>query len=197
MSEQRHINDAGLKIIKLAEGYRAKPYTDKNDGWTVGYGHLLRPAELENGRPIKELYNEEECASLLRLDVTIAETLVRVYAKVDLTDNQFSALCSFAYNLGAEYFRTSTLLRMLNQGDRHGAAGQFKRWRKDDGLVRPGLVKRRMIEEALFLSSEPDALGLVERLFAEADAIYRGSQAAYGRITNEAMDLVRDLAGGI
>jgi len=76
--------------------------------------------------------------------------------KVALTQNQFDALVSFVYNLGVEAFRTSTLLRKLNNADYRGAAAEFKRWKNAtvNGKLTElaGLVRRRKSEEQLFLS---------------------------------------------
>lgn len=73
------------------------------------------------------------------------------YVKVKLTQNQFDALVSFVYNVGVGAFRTSTLLRKLNNGDYVGAAAEFKRWKFGGGKELPGLVRRRKAEEQLFL----------------------------------------------
>ncbi|EDH9820259.1 TPA_asm: lysozyme, partial [Salmonella enterica subsp. enterica serovar Typhimurium] len=72
--------------------------------------------------------------------------------KVKLTQGQFDALVSFAYNLGARTLSSSTLLRKLNSGDYAGAADEFLRWNKAGGKVLNGLTRRREAERALFLS---------------------------------------------
>lgn len=77
------------------------------------------------------------------------ETLVLV----PLSDNEFSALVSFAFNLGANNLKNSTLLREPNIGNRRGAADQFSRWVLAGGVTMPGLVRRRMAEHDLFLTS--------------------------------------------
>jgi hypothetical protein len=71
---------------------------------------------------------------------------------VPVNPNEFSALVSFAYNLGAEALRKSTLLRLLNAHNYAGAAGQFSRWTYAAGKQLPGLVRRRAAERALFLT---------------------------------------------
>ena len=70
--------------------------------------------------------------------------------KVPLNPNQFGALTSFTYNLGAGNLRSSTLLRKLNAGDYAGAAAEFARWNKAGGKVLKGLTRRRAAERALF-----------------------------------------------
>ena len=51
-------------------------------------------------------------------------------SRVSLNENQFGALVSFTYNLGAGNLASSTLLRKLNAGDYAGAAAEFPRWNK-------------------------------------------------------------------
>ena len=80
------------------------------------------------------------------------ESDVSNLVKVKLTQGQFDALVSFAYNLGARALSTSTLLQKLNAGDYTGAADEFPRWNKAGGKVLPGLTWRREAERALFLS---------------------------------------------
>ena len=64
--------------------------------------------------------------------------------------HQFDALVSFAYNVGIGNLKSSTLLRKLNAGDYDGAALEFHRWKRSNGRVLPGLVRRRAAEALLF-----------------------------------------------
>lgn len=68
------------------------------------------------------------------------------------TQGQFDAMVSLAYNIGAEAFRKSTLLRLHNAGARDQAAAQFDKWNKQAGVVLKGLVRRRAAEKAMYLS---------------------------------------------
>jgi GH24 family phage-related lysozyme (muramidase) len=74
----------------------------------------------------------------------------RSIVKVDLNPNERAALISLVYNIGEANFKASTLLKLLNEGDRPGAAEQFARWNKSGGQVLDGLTKRRQIEAELF-----------------------------------------------
>ncbi|MDF0540734.1 lysozyme [Sphingobium sp. H39-3-25] len=69
-----------------------------------------------------------------------------------MTQSQFDAMVSLAFNIGSEAFRKSTLLKKHLAGDFEGAAAQFSRWNKAVGKVLAGLVKRRAAEAALYLS---------------------------------------------
>jgi lysozyme len=66
------------------------------------------------------------------------------------TDGQLAALYSFTYNEGTHALATSTLLRLLNNGDVEGAAAQFARWNLVKGVVSRGLIRRRALEKSVF-----------------------------------------------
>lgn len=142
------INSAGLAIIKDREGLRLTAYRDSGGVLTIGYGHTSAagaPA-VKAGMTI----TKAEAETILSRDVAWAERAVAELVKVPLTENQFSALVSFTFNLGPDQVWDSTLLRKLNAGDYAGAAAQFDRWIYDNGKPQPGLVTRRRMERALF-----------------------------------------------
>ncbi|PKU23162.1 lysozyme [Telmatospirillum siberiense] len=140
----RHINAAGLDLIKSFEGLRLTAYPDPQSGeapWTIGYGHAGHVLE-------GDVITEQQADAFLAADLAVFEAGVSSSATVPLTDNQFAALVSFSFNLGLGRLRGSTLLRRLNNGDYDGAAGEFPKW-TSGGL--PGLVRRRAAERDLFL----------------------------------------------
>ncbi len=139
----RRINKEALDLIKRWEGLKLEAYQDTGGVWTIGYGHTLT---AKPGMRILESTAEE----LLRRDLRDAERAVERMVKVDLTDGQFGALVSFVFNVGAEAFRTSTLLKRLNSGDYDAVPGQLMRWVKDNGRTLPGLVNRRAAEVGLW-----------------------------------------------
>ena len=143
----RQINQAGIELLKRAEGLRLTAYKDPVGIWTIGYG------STRNVKPGMRI-SAEEAEQLLKMDLWRFEKAVQVLTKVPLTDNQFSALVSFAYNIGENALAKSTLLRKLNAGDYQGAAKEFRRWVKAGGITLPGLVRRREAEMQLFL--KPD-----------------------------------------
>ena len=96
--------------------------------------------------------SEDEAEALLAADLKTAESGVSRLVSVPLAQNQFDALVSFAYNLGAASLMSSTLLRKLNAGDYNDAADELPRWVYAGGRVLPGLVRRRNAEQRLFLS---------------------------------------------
>lgn len=58
----------------------------------------------------------------------------------------------FAYNLGINALKGSTLLKKINAGDYIGAANEFHKWNKAGGKELAGLTRRRGAEKSLFLS---------------------------------------------
>lgn len=145
-------NLEGCRLIKEAEGLMLGPYICAGGVWSIAWG----ATRDINGNPItKDTLDitREDAQTLFVSQLAKREKVVSGLVKVALSENQFSALVSFVYNIGAGAFKDSTLLRLLNQGDYIGAAGQFKRWRKAKGKVLDGLVARRKKEELLFLKS--------------------------------------------
>lgn len=144
-SGQMQISEKGISLIKRWEGFVGVAYRDPVGVWTIGYGHTkgVKPGQS---------MSESQALHLLREEVKEYEEPVRRLVSVDLNQNQFDALTSFTYNLGAGAFSQSTLLAILNQGRYQAAADQFLRWVRAGGRVLPGLVSRRQDERELFLS---------------------------------------------
>ncbi len=141
-----------IEMIKKHEGLRLEAYLPtKNDVWTIGYGHTKT---AHKGMVI----TEQRAEDLLRQDIRWVEKCIHDNVKVPLTQNQFDALGSLIYNIGATAFAKSTLLSKLNNGDYDGAAKQFLVWNKQTNRktgkreVLAGLVTRRKDEMKLFLS---------------------------------------------
>ncbi|MBY0421805.1 MAG: lysozyme, partial [Parvularculaceae bacterium] len=109
-------SDTGIALIKRFEGLELKAYQDVAGIWTIGYGHT--GDDVKAGMKI----SEREAEELLRKDVKRFEDGVLRLVTVSLNQNEFDALVSFTFNVGAEAFRKSTARRRLNAGDRVGAA---------------------------------------------------------------------------
>jgi lysozyme len=143
-------NDAGIQIIKAFEGFRSKPYKCSANVSTVGFGSTRG---FDNG-PVRmdmEPVTREEAEELLRRDIRQTESAVGKLIKVALTENEFSALCSFCYNVGSGNLQRSSLRLKLNRNDRLGAADEFPKWRRAAGKILRGLVLRREAERILFM----------------------------------------------
>lgn len=140
----REINQAGLDLIKHFEGLYLKAYLCPAKVWTIGYGHT-GPEVNKDSR-----CTNDEAEVILFKDLAKFCRIVADNVKVSLTDNQFSALVSFCFNIGENAFKTSTLLRRLNEGKVDLASEQFVRWDKVNGKPIKGLTFRRSAEQAFF-----------------------------------------------
>lgn len=137
-------SDKGKAIIKRHEGLRLQAYKCPAGVVTIGYGHTRNAFE---GQKI----SERDAEVLLAYDVKTAEDVVNRYVKVELNQNQFDALVSFVFNLGAGNFGKSTLLKVINKNPNDPAiTAQFQRWINAGGKPLPGLVKRRQEEAKLY-----------------------------------------------
>ncbi|WP_254609759.1 lysozyme [Burkholderia lata] len=143
------INQAGLGLIKQFAGLRLSAYYNVVGILTIGYGHT--GPDVKPGLTITEAKADE----LLNSDLARFESGVGDLVKVPLSANQFSALVSFSWDQGLRTLRSSTLLRLLNQGDYRGAAQQFRSWDKAGGQERKTLLMRRDAERALFETPAP------------------------------------------
>lgn len=144
-----NMSDHGLDLLKEWEGCVLKPYKDSGGKWTIGVGHLITTEEKKSGK-FNGAITMEEALDLLACDIQPAEYVVNDAVKVSLTQNQFDALVSFAFNCGCMAFRHSTLCALLNQGQYDQVPVQLLRWNKVGGKVCDGLVKRRACEIKLW-----------------------------------------------
>jgi len=144
-------SDNGIDLIKRFEGFSAKPYLCPANVPTIGYGSTYycdgSTVALDD-----DPLTEQEATKLLKYNIKKFEDAVSKLVTVPITQNEFDALVSFVYNLGPNALKKSTLLRLLNAGDKESAAEQFLRWTKASGRELPGLVKRREAERKLFLT---------------------------------------------
>lgn len=137
------ISQTGIDLIKHFEGLRLEAYRDPTNVITIGYGHT-KTAQMG------QVITEKGAESLLRKDIAVHSEPIERLVKVQLTQGEYDALCSFIFNLGEPAFKSSTLLRKLNSGDKVGAAKEFDKWVYAGGKVLPGLKRRRAAERTLF-----------------------------------------------
>lgn len=137
-------SEAGCELIKSFEKLELKAYQDTGGVWTVGWGHT--------GPDVKEStwVDPQGAERLFQEDVSWAEGVVDGNITVPLEQYQYDALVSFVFNIGAYQFRTSTLVKKLNQKKYDEVPGELRRWVYDEHKVEPGLVKRRDKEATLF-----------------------------------------------
>lgn len=168
------INQATVDLVKEFEGLRLDAYKDAVGVWTIGYG-TTAAAGVGIAPNAGMRITQEQAEEYLRLGLEKFAAQIKGGITVPVTENQFGAMVSLAYNIGPGAFLKSTLLRKLNAGDYVGAAAEFARWNKAGGKVLRGLTRRREAERALFerdsvvMSQNPGflnmILGLVGRIF--------------------------------
>lgn len=149
----RRLSSRGAAFIGRFEGFRPLPYNDPAGHATIGYGHLIHLGRVtEDDRRKWKRMSQAQGLALLRKDSQRFADAVRRLVKPKLKQHEFDALVSFAFNVGVHAFEKSTLLKLLNRGDRRGAAAQLIRWDKAGGKRLPGLTRRRRAERLLFLT---------------------------------------------
>lgn len=140
------ISDAGIALVKQFEGCKLEAYRDAVGIWTVGFGHT--GPDVHPGMKI----TQEEADDLLADDLKVFEHCVNSAVSVPLTQGEFDACVSLAFNIGCGRFRASTLVRKLVDND-DSASTEFLRWNKAGGRVLAGLTRRREAEKDLFESA--------------------------------------------
>jgi len=137
-----------MELIKSFEGYRRSSARLADGRWTIGYGHTKTAREGVEVSP-------SDAEALLIYDLMEITQAVNDWTFAPLTQNQFDALVSFAFNVGLENFRRSMVLRRVNEGAMLQAAAALDLWRKADfegeRIVVDALVRRRAAEKSMFL----------------------------------------------
>jgi lysozyme len=137
----------GVELIRHFEGCRFDAYLCPAGVWTIGYGHT---AGVKEGDSI----DQEAAEAFLIEDLETFEQAVTRLVEVPLTQQQFDALVSWTFNLGAGNLAESTLLKKLNNYQYAEVPEQMMRWVRAGGQVLEGLVRRRAAEAALFQNKD-------------------------------------------
>lgn len=132
-------------FISSFEGCKLTAYKCAAGVWTIGYGHTK--GVREGDTCTQELAN-----SWLTDDIRETQLLLAHYVNVPVTEGEFIALVSLAFNVGVGSLMKSKLLRKLNSGDRDGAAEEFLDFDLANGKKVAGLTRRRKAEYDLFLT---------------------------------------------
>lgn len=151
----RTVNRETIEHVKRWEGLKLTAYPDpgSRDGtpWTIGYGHTSDGfMKVHRGLTI----TPKQAEDALEFDLNETAAAVENLVKVELTDNQFGALVSFAFNIGLKAFAKSTLLKKLNKGDYSAVPGELAKWKYNDGKPMDGLINRRAAEAGLWAKGE-------------------------------------------
>ena len=157
-----NVSPKAIAMIKHHEGVRQKAYRCPAKLWTIGVGHVLYPEQgklkLEDRMSVPlrpeddRVFTMEEVDGILRADLARFERGVAQYCPVPLTQGNFDALVSFAFNVGLGTLQRSTLRQKLLRGDKEGAAQELLKYCMAGGKILKGLQNRRLDEHALFMS---------------------------------------------
>ena len=147
------LNKKGIEMMHKYEGLKLTAYLCPAKVWTIGYGNTF----YEDGSKVKQGDKiTKERAEQLFFNITnknFAEPLLKLL-KVELNENQFSALVCFAYNVGTGALAKSTLLRKVNINPNDlTIRNEFMRWNKAGGKVLRGLTLRRESEANLYFKN--------------------------------------------
>lgn len=149
------VSQQGLSLIKEFEGCKLAAYLCPAKVWTIGWGST----QHEDGRPVRQ----GDTITQAQADALLESKVNNVYAPavdgmirptVSLTQGQFDALVSFAYNCGIGALKRSSLLLTVNANPNDPLIEfKFKQWTKGGGKVLAGLERRRAAEVKLYFSS--------------------------------------------
>lgn len=175
---------AGASLIKEFEGERLAAYRCPAGVWTIGYGHTdaAGPPKVTPGMRI----SSQEADRILAKDLTKYEAAVERLVSVPLSQNQFDALVSFAFNCGVGALEKSTLLKKLNRGDYDAVPAELMKWNKAGGKELPGLTRRRRAEAKLWRGIDTAVPVDIDEARAEPDAPKPKKTIAQSREANTA-----------
>ena len=138
---------SGLALTEQFEGCRLVAYFDQTGRPTIGYGHT-------SGVLMGDTCTEAQADAWLAQDISWAVNAVNRLVTVALTQPEFDALVDFVFNAGVGNFASSTMLRLLNQGQFVLDSAEFDKWDHAGGQVVAGLLRRRQAETNEFESGE-------------------------------------------
>lgn len=143
--DRRRVSDAAIALIQEFEGFSSAAYRCPAGVWTIGYG-------FTKGVQPGDTISEERAIARLREELASYERAVEALLTQAANQNQFDALVSLCFNIGAGAIARSSVIKRHNRGQFLRAADAFLLWNKGGGRVLPGLVRRRHAERALYLS---------------------------------------------
>ena len=149
MKPRHQVSRAAIELVKRFEGYRQRAAQLPDGRWTIGYGHTL---SARQGAQV----SEADAEALLLYDLMAVARTVDAETFAALDQNQFDALCAFAFSIGLDAFRRSAVLKRVNEGAFAQAAFAMELWRKaefeGERIVVDALLRRRAAEKLLFLT---------------------------------------------
>ena len=143
------VNKAGRDLIKRFEGCKLRAYKCPAGLWTISWGLTFYP----DGTKVKEgdVITQQQAENYFNAIVDDFAKKVDALIKSNVSENNFSALVSFTFNVGIGNFQRSTLLRKVNANPKDATIpAEFKKWVRANGEVLKGLVRRREAEAKLY-----------------------------------------------
>ena len=157
-----NVSPEAIKVICHHEGIRFKPYRCPAQLWTIGVGHVLYPDQAKipmdqrGAYPLRpednRTFSKNEVDGILRSDLQRFERGVGQLIPVALTQGQYDACVSFAFNVGLGTLQRSTFRQKVLRGEKDAAIASLLQYCKAGGKVLRGLENRRKDEAALFMA---------------------------------------------
>lgn len=132
-------------FVERWEGFRETAYICPAGKLTIGFGHTGDDVSLGDVCTYHEAYE------LLVDDLRKHIADLAPHVSVPVTEGQFVALSSLAFNIGDVSRKCPKLMRALNAGDFEAAAHEFLDCDRAGGVRLAGLSRRRQAEARLFL----------------------------------------------
>lgn len=148
------IPQQAVDLVKRFEGFEPRTYTDSAGYLTIGYGTTAMADVGIIPLPGMEISEKQAEKYLIRAMEKFAKK-IRPFIEKPISDNQWSAFLSLAYNIGPHAFTSSSALALFNLGKTEAAADAILMWDRAGGRVLRGLQRRRAAERALFLTPDP------------------------------------------
>jgi lysozyme len=146
------INNLGIDLMHFFEGCKLEAYQCSAKVWTIGWGNTF----YENGTLVRQgdKITQDRANSLFVFVANKFADEIKKLIKTNLSENQFSALVCFAYNVGTGNLAKSTLLKKVNVNPNDPSiSNEFLRWNKAGGKELLGLTRRRTAESKLYFTS--------------------------------------------
>ena len=174
-------SQAGVDLIKNFEGLRLDSYLCSSNVPTIGYGHTGPDVELGMRT------TTQKAELLLKKDLERFEKAVHLAIDVELSQNQFDALVSFAFNVGTGALNESTLRKRLNAGQDPNtvAREELPRWNKGANGPLEGLTRRRLAEVDLFCQNAPKPKSGMIDITSKQQTWFKKSTGSASSLSND------------